>query len=476
MEILVEQSISKEKNHLREMLTYDDVLLLPKRSSVASRMDVNLATKLTQNIELNIPLISANMSTVTESAMAIALAQEGGFGIIHRNMSIEREVEEVEKVKRSENTIIEKPFTITANETIEKAMAVIEKHKVSGLVVVNEYKQVTGILTNRDLLFETGGKFVADVMTRNVVTAHFSSTSAEQIELMKKHKIEKIPLVDENNVLKGLVTARDILKKKKHPNACRDAKGRLRVGAAIGIRGDYQERTTALMHAETDVIAVDVAHGHMERVLEIVKWLKTNYDCEVIAGNVATREGTRDLIEAGADAVKAGVGPGSICTTRINAGTGVPQLTAVMDCAEEAKKFEVPVIADGGIKTPGDAVKALAAGANTCMLGNLFAGTDESPGRIIFRNGKRFKMYHGMSSWTALQGLKESDRTPEGVESMVPYKGSVREVMANLLGGIRSGMSYSNAHTIPELYQNAEFIKITNSGLRESLPHDVEVI
>ncbi len=471
---LIEKSL--EKTLFREALTFEDVLLVPKRSSVASRMDVNLSTKLTRNIDINIPLISANMSTVTESAMAIALAQEGGFGIIHRYLSIEREAQEVQKVKRSENTVIEKPFTINPGDTIERAVAEMEKHGVSGLVVTNEENKLVGILTRRDLMFETGGKLVSEVMTRDPVTTNAESPQEDIIEIMKKNKVEKVPLVDENGTLKGLVTARDVLKKRKYPNASRDEKGRLRVGASIGIREDYEERTKALLEAEADVITVDVAHGHMEKVLEVVSWLKKEYGCEVIAGNVATRGGTRDLIAAGADAVKQGVGGGSICTTRIVAGTGVPQITAIMDCVEEGRKAEVPIIADQGIHSPGDLVKALAAGASSAMLGMAFAGTDEAPGRVIFRNGKRFKMYHGMASWTAMQGLKDSERTPEGVESTVAYKGSVREVIANMLGGLRSGMSYSNAHTIAELQQNAEFIKITSAGLKESHAHDVEVI
>ncbi len=480
MEVVVGQELTRQENSgikkFREALTFDDVLLVPKRSSVASRMDVSLATKLTNNISLNIPLISANMSTVTESAMAICLAQEGGFGIIHRNLSIEREVQEVYKVKRSENTIIEKPFTILATDTIERAVAEMEKHGVSGLVVVDDSGKLVGMLTGRDLMFETGGKLVSDVMTSDPVVGKYGQEIEELIELMRLNKVEKIPLVDENNVLKALVTARDVLKKKKYPNACRDSRGRLRVGASIGIRGDYKKRAAAVLDAEPDAIAVDVAHGHMERVIEIVSWLKKTYGCEVIAGNVATSHGTRDLIAAGADVIKTGVGGGSICITRTVAGTGVPQLTAIMNCAEEAAKHNIPIIADGGIKTPGDIVKALAAGASTVMCGNLFSGTDESPGRVIFRNGKRFKMYHGMASWTALQGLKDSDRTPEGVESMVNYKGSAKEIISNLLGGLRSGMSYSNAHTLQELQRNAEFVRITNAGLRESHAHDVEVI
>ncbi|MFH0713440.1 MAG: IMP dehydrogenase [Candidatus Micrarchaeota archaeon] len=459
-----------------EAFTFDDVLLVPQRSTIASRMDVDTSTHLTKTIELEVPLVSANMDSVTESAMAIALAQEGGFGIIHRNLTIQREVQEIEKVKRSENTIIERPFTVRPDDTIERAMAIREEHKVSGLVVVDEKRKVVGMLTNRDLTFETGGKMVSDVMTRDFVSAPYGSTSEEQIEIMRKNKVEKLPLIDTQGVLRGLVTARDVLRKQHYPNANRDKKGRLRCGASIGIRGDYKERTEAIMAAEPDVIAVDVAHGHMEHVAEIVTWLKKEYGCEVIAGNVATAGGARDLIAAGADCIKVGVGPGSICTTRLVAGTGVPQLTAVLNCASEAHKSEVPVIADGGMRTSGDLVKALAAGASCGMFGQMFGGTDESPGRIVSRNGKRYKMYHGMASWTALQGLKDSDRIPEGVESMVPYRGSAKEIIAHLIGGLRSGMSYSNAHTIKELWQNAQFVRITNAGLRESHSHDVDVI
>ncbi len=475
MEVEVEKAIVGQRV-ISEALTFDDVLLVPKRSSVASRMDVDLSTKLSRNIELKIPIVPANMSSVTESAMAIAIAQEGGFGIIHRNLPIQWQTEEVRKVKRSEHTIIEKPYTTVPDNTIERAVATMQEHNVSSLVVVDDGGKLVGILTNRDLFFETSGKLVSEVMTADPVTAHYTSTSAEQLEIMKRHKVEKIPLVDKDGFLKGLVTARDVLKKKHYPHASRDSKGRLRVGASIGIRGDYAERTKALLDVKADAIVVDVAHGHMERALDVVKWVKTNYACEVIAGNVATREGTRDLIAAGADAIKCGVGPGSICTTRLVSGTGVPQLTAVMNCAEEAQKAEVPLIADGGMKTPGDFVKALATGASTGMFGQMFAGTDEAPGRIIFRNDKRYKLYHGMASWTTLQGLKDSDRTPEGVESMVPYRGSLKEILSNLLGGLRSGMSYSNAHTIQELWRNAEFVRITNSGLLESHAHDVDVI
>ncbi len=475
MEIEVEKQIVGKKI-ISEGFTFDDVLLVPQRSSVASRMDVDFTTKLTRNIELKIPLVSANMSSVTESAMAIAMAQQGGFGIIHRNLSIEHEAEEVRRVKRSENTIIERPFSVKATDTIERALAETEKHGVSGLVVVDENCRLVGILTHRDLMFETGGKLVGEVMTKDPVIGKWGQPIEELLELMRVNKVEKVPLVDENKYLKGLITARDVLKKRNYPHAVRDSRGRLRVGASVGIRGDHKERAEAVLAAEADVIAVDVAHGHMERVLEIVKWLKTSYGCEVIAGNVATRQGCRDLIEAGADAIKVGVGPGSICTTRIVAGTGYPQLSAILNCAEEGHRSEVPIIADGGMKAPGDFVKAIAAGASSGMFGQMFGGTDESPGKIVFRNGKRFKMYHGMASWTALQGLKESDRTPEGVESMVGYKGSTKEVVSNLLGGLRSGMSYSNARTIQELWKNAEFVRITSASLRESHAHDVDVI
>lgn len=475
MELQVQTSVIAGKI-IGEAFTFDDVLLVPQRSTIASRMDVDLATRISRNIEISIPIVPANMSSVTESAMAIAIAQEGGFGIIQRNLPIQREVHEIEKVKRSENTIIERPFTVRPDDTIERAMAIREEHKVSGLVVVNQNQKVVGMLTNRDLTFETGGKMVSNVMTRDFVSAPFGSTSEEQIEIMRKNKVEKLPLIDTQGTLRGLVTARDVLRKQHYPNACRDKKGRLRCGASIGIRGDYAERTKALIDAEVDAIVVDVAHGHMERVLEVVQWLKKEYGCEVIAGNVATAAGVRDLITAGADSVKVGVGGGSICLTRIVAGTGVPNFSAILECASEAHKSEVPLIADGGMRTSGDLVKALAAGASCGMFGQMFGGTDESPGRIVSRNGKRYKMYHGMASWTALQGLKESERTPEGVESMVPYRGSAKEIIAHLIGGLRSGMSYSNAHTIKELWQNAQFVRITNAGLRESNSHDVDVI
>lgn len=479
MEIVVGQELERQENTsrtFREALTFDDVLLVPKRSSVASRMDVDLSTRITRNIELNIPIVSMDMSTVTESAMAICMAQQGGIGIIHRFLSIEREVAEIKRVKRSENTVIEKPFTIKPTDTIERAVAEMEKHGVSGLVVIDESGKLVGMLTSRDLMFETGGKLVSEVMTTDPVVGKAGAIIEDLIELMRKNKVEKVPLVDENNVLKGLVTARDVLKKRAYPNACRDPKGRLRVGACIGIRGDYKERTAALLEAEADLIAIDVAHGHLERTLEVTRELKKEFGCELLVGNVATSQGTRDLIEAGADGVDVGVGNGSICITRLIAGTGVPQLTALMDCAAEAKKHEVPLVADGGMSKPGDLVKALAAGASCGKFGMLFAGTDEAPGRIVMRNNKRYKLFYGMASWTAQQGLAEPERTPEGVESMAPYKGSVKEIIANLLGGLRSGMSYSNGHNIAELQRNAEFIRITNAGLKESHAHDVEAI
>jgi len=475
---------------IREGLTFDDVLLVPKRSSVISRSQTNLKTKLSRRISLNIPMVSANMDTVTESNMAIALAREGGIGIIHRFMTIEQQVEEVQKVKRSESIIIEQPYTITQNQMVKDAFDQMSKRGVSGLLVVEDGSKLVGIVTGRDIQFESNLKRkVSDIMTRNVVTANYGITIEDAKEILHKHRIEKLPLVDEEKHVKGLITRKDINKMEQHPFASKDKKGRLLVGAAVGVKGDFMDRTEALLEADADTVVVDIAHGHSENALNTVHMIKKAFpNCELIAGNVATPEGAKDLIEAGVDAVKVGVGSGSICITRIVTGSGIPQLTAIMDCAKVAKDHDVPLIADGGIRNSGDITKALAAGASTVMIGSLLAGTDESPGANLTKNGKRYKIYRGMASFYASLGRKFreeggltieddlNDYVPEGVEALVEYKGSVVDIIRQLAGGLRSGLSYCGASTIPEMQKNATFIKMTTAGYMESMPHDVDIM
>lgn len=475
---------------IREGLTFDDVLLVPKRSPIISRSQTNLRTKLSRNLNLNIPIVSANMDTVTESGMAIAIAREGGIGIIHRFLAIADQVDEILKVKRSESVIIEQPYTIKPDLTVQDARKAMEEYGVSGLLVEEEGK-LAGIITRRDITFEKNDKRkVADVMTRDVITAKAGTTIEQAKEILHKQRIEKLPVVDGKKRIVGLITSKDILKMDEYPHASKDKKGRLLVGAAVGVKGDYLERAEALLEAGADVIVVDIAHGHSDNAINTVHMIKKAFpNCELIAGNVATGDGASDLIKAGVDAVKVGVGSGSICITRVVTGSGVPQLTAVVDSVKVARDHDVPVISDGGIRNSGDITKALAAGASSVMVGSLFGGTDESPGKTLVKNGKKFKMYRGMASFYASLGRKYreegpqvvdsddlNDYVPEGVEAMVPYKGSVVEIVRQLSGGLRSGLSYCGAKTIAEMQRNAEFIKITSAGIVESQPHDVDVM
>ncbi|MEK7196814.1 MAG: IMP dehydrogenase [Nitrospirota bacterium] len=466
-------------------LTFDDVLLVPAKSDILPR-DVDISTSLTKKIKINIPLLSAAMDTVTESELAISIAREGGIGIIHRAMSPQRQASEVDRVKKSESGMIIDPVTISPEKPISDAMALMEKYKISGVpVTVNG--RLVGILTNRDLKFETGmTKRVSEVMTRKkLITASVGTDLDAAKEILHKYKIEKLPIVDKDFNLKGLITIKDIEKRRKYPHACKDKVGRLRVGAAIGVGEDSLFRADLLVKAGVDVIAIDTAHGHTTSVIEVLKKVKKKFNIEVIAGNVATAEGTLDLIRAGADAVKIGIGPGSICTTRIVAGAGVPQVTAIMNCASAAKKYKVPLIADGGIKYSGDITKALAAGAHSIMIGGLFAGTDESPGETILYQGRSYKVYRGMGSLGAMEqgskdryqqsGVESKKLVPEGVEGRVPNKGPLSQSIHQLMGGLRSGMGYCGCKSLNELSQKSRFIRITNAGLRESHVHDVVV-
>jgi IMP dehydrogenase len=468
-------------------LTFDDVLLVPRRSPVESRAQVDTRTRLARDVELAVPIVSANMDAVTESEMAIAMAREGGIGIIHRFLTTDQQVAEVRRVKRAESIVIEQPYTIRPDQTLREAVAFLEEHGSAGLLVVQDGRLV-GIVTARDLLFEDDlDRPVREVMTprERLVTAPPGISMEEAKRILHAHRIEKLPLVDAEGHLVGLVTSRDIRSRMQHPHATKDGRGRLRVGAAVGVRGDYLERAEALVEEGVDLLVVDVAHGHSEAVLRAVRALRRRFpDVPIVAGNVATAEGTVDLIEAGADAVKVGVGPGSTCTTRVVTGAGVPQLSAILECARAARERGVPIIADGGIRNSGDITKALAAGASAVMLGNLLAGTEESPGATVIRNGRQYKTYRGMASlWATARRrsldspLEEEDIgqiVAEGIEALVPYRGKVADVLRQLVGGLRSGMSYCGARTIPELWENARFVRITPAGLRESLPHDVE--
>ena len=476
---------------IREGITFDDVLLVPKFSSITSRSETDLSTRLSKNISLNIPLISANMDTVTESTMAVTMAREGGIGIIHRFLTIEEQANQVLKVKRSGSVMIENPYQINDNQSISTAFEIMNDKEVSGLLVVNSESKLVGILTERDVLFESpnSDKLVNELMTKDVVTSKPNTTVSEAKEILKNNRIEKLPLIDDNRNIHGLFSTQDILNTENYPNASKDKKGRPLVGAAVGVKGDFLERTEALLEANTDVIVVDIAHGHSENAITTVKNIKKAFpDCELIAGNVATAQGTEDLIKAGVDAVKVGVGSGSICITRVITGSGVPQLTAVMDCAEIAKKYDIPIISDGGTRTSGDATKALAGGASTVMLGSMLSGTDESPGSTISKNGKRYKIYRGMASLAAARGRKSketglvdladdlNDYVAEGVEGFVPYKGTVTDIIKQITGGIRSGLSYCGGHTISQMQENAEFIKMSGAGFAESKPHDVDLM
>ncbi len=470
-----------------EGLTFDDVLVVPRYSEVMPR-DVNTSVQLTRNLRLNIPIMSAAMDTVTESVMAIAMAREGGIGIIHKNMTIARQAEEVKKVKRSESGMIMEPVTLAADAILREAVNLMRDHKIGGIPVVNEKNQLVGIITNRDLRFEKDlDKKVSDVMTReNLITAAVGTDLRGAQEILEKYKIEKLPIVDVENTLVGLITFKDIQKVKNHPKACKDAHGRLVVGAAVGVTADTLERVSALVAVGVDVIAIDTAHGHSKGVINEVKRVKTAFpQLQIIAGNIATGAAAKALAEAGADAVKVGVGPGSICTTRIIAGIGMPQLTALIEAAEALEGTGVPVIADGGIRYSGDIVKALVAGANVIMAGGLFAGTEEAPGETTFFEGRKVKSYRGMGSIEAMKdGSKDryfqdaeeevAKLVPEGIVGSVAYKGQVSEVLYQLVGGIRAGMGYCGSATIDEL-QTSKFVRITNAGMRESHPHDVSI-
>ena len=474
----------------KEGLTFDDVLLVPKYSDITSRSQTNLSTKLSRNISLNIPFISANMDTVTESSMAVVMARAGGIGIIHRFLAIQAQANEVLKVKRSGSVIIENPYTINQDKTVQDAINYAEEKEVSGLLVVDSDSKLAGIVTDRDLLFETNATtLIKDVMTKDVVTAKPGTSPEEAKEILHKHRKEKLPIVDESGSIKGLITSKDITNIEDYPSASKDKKGRPLVGAAVGVKGDFLERTEALLDAGTDVLVVDIAHGHSENAINTVRNIKKAFpDCELIAGNIATAKGAEDLINAGVDAVKVGVGSGSICITRVITGSGVPQLTAVLDCAKIGRDYGIPIISDGGTRTSGDATKALAAGASSVMVGGMLGGTDESPGTVLTKNGKRFKVYRGMASLGASLGRNSketgsisfdddlNDYVAEGVDAMVPYKGTVTDILKQLTGGVRSGLSYCGAHTILQMQENAEFIKMSRAGFAESQPHDVSVM
>lgn len=471
---------------VKEGITFDDVLLIPAKSSVLPK-EVNVSTRLTKTISLNIPFMSAGMDTVTEARMAIAMARQGGIGVIHKNMSIEQQAEEVDKVKRSENGVITDPFYLTPDHFVYEANDLCAKFRISGVPIVeNNSKKLVGILTNRDLRFETDfNKKISEVMTsENLITAPIGTTLDEAKKILGKHRVEKLPIVDDEGNLFGLITIKDIEKAIRYPQSTKDEQGRLRAAAAIGITGDMMDRVKALVDAKVDVVVLDTAHGHSAGVMDAVKKIKFDYpDLQVIAGNVATAEATRDLIEAGADCVKVGIGPGSICTTRVVAGVGVPQVTAIYDCAEAAKQYDIPIIADGGIKFSGDVVKAIAAGGSVCMMGSILAGCDESPGDTELYQGRKYKVYRGMGSIGAMEkGSKDryfqdeaKKLVPEGVEGRVAYKGPLEDTIFQLLGGLRSGMGYCGAATVADLMNDAQFVKITAASLKESHPHDIQI-
>ncbi|MCY0874700.1 MAG: IMP dehydrogenase [Firmicutes bacterium] len=468
-----------------EALTFDDVLLKPAKSDVLPR-EVDTSTRLARAIRLQIPIMSASMDTVTESKLAIAMAREGGIGIIHKNLTISQQADEVDKVKRSESGVITDPVYLTAEHPIYDAEELMAKYRISGVPIVGENRRLVGILTNRDLRFEKNfSRLIGEVMTKeNLVTAPVGTTLEQAKELLQQHKVEKLPIVNDNYELVGLITIKDIEKAKQFPSAAKDAHGRLLVGAAVSTGADSFERVQALVKAGVDVVVIDTAHGHSTGVLKMVRAVRDRFPAlSLIAGNVATAEATRDLIDAGVDAVKVGIGPGSICTTRVVAGIGVPQVTAIYECASVARQYDIPVIADGGIKYSGDITKAIAAGASVVMIGSLFAGTEESPGELEIYQGRSFKVYRGMGSIGAMKS-GSSDRyfqeqtnklVPEGIEGRVPYRGSLSEIVFQLVGGLRSGMGYCGTPTIEALQSNATFIRITSAGLRESHPHDVHI-
>jgi IMP dehydrogenase len=476
-----------ESKFAKEGLTFDDVLLVPAKSEVLPK-DVSLKVNLTETLRLNIPIISAGMDTVTESELAISIARQGGLGIIHKNMSIEQQADQVDKVKRSESGVITDPFFLTPEHQVFDAEHLMGKYRISGVPIVNneEEQKLVGIITNRDMRFIQDYSIkIEEVMTKtDLVTASVGTTLEEAEKILQRHKIEKLPLVNDEGVLKGLITIKDIEKVIEFPNSSKDAQGRLLCGAAVGVTADTMKRVQMLVKSHVDVIVVDTAHGHSKGVIETVKQIRDSYpELNIIAGNVATAEATRDLIEAGADIVKVGIGPGSICTTRVVAGVGVPQITAVYDCATEARKHGKAIIADGGIKYSGDIVKALAAGGHAVMLGSLLAGVSESPGETEIYQGRRFKVYRGMGSVGAMEKgskdryFQEDNKkfVPEGIEGRIPYKGPLTDTIYQLVGGIRSGMGYCGTANLEELRENAQFIKMTGAGLRESHPHDVQI-
>lgn len=464
-------------------LSYDDVMLVPSRSAIRSRRDVDTSTRLTRDLRLAVPIVSANMDTVTESEMAIAMARIGGIGIIHRFLSVEEQAHEVQRVKRSEALVIEDPHTIDAGATLERARAEMAEREVNGLVVIDSERRLVGMLTRRDVAMTPDAATVAGAMTprERLAVGSSDTAGAAALELMRAAKVEKLPLVAADDRLVGLVTMKDLLQASERPESTTDSRGRLAVGAAIGVRGDYLERARALVSAGADVLVLDIAHGHAEGAIAAIGQVRTAIggDVGIIAGNVATAEGARDLAEAGADAVKVGVGPGSVCTTRLVAGVGVPQLTAVMECAAACAPLDVPVIADGGIRYPGDVAKAIGAGAEAVMIGGMLAGTPESPGTVVVRDGRRVKVFRGMASAQAAEARRRAEEydeeffpvVPEGVETVVPLRDPAAHVVRTLVGGLRSGMSYSNAVTIPQMNERARFVRITPAGLQESHPH-----
>ncbi len=469
-----------------EGLTFDDVLLVPQKSNVLPR-EVDVSSQLTRSLRLNIPIVSAAMDTVTESRLAIALAREGGIGIIHKNLSIEEQAEEVDRVKRSESGMIYNPITLSSDKRVADALALMKKYSISGIPIVDEGKLV-GILTNRDLRFETDhSRPIREVMTsENLVTAPLGTTLEEAEILLQKHRIEKLLVVDEDGNLKGLITVKDIQKKRQYPNAAKDSRGRLLVGAAVGVTTDAMERAQALVDAGVDVLVVDTAHGHSEGVLNTVRKIKARFgdQVQIVAGNVATAAGTEALIDAGVDAVKVGIGPGSICTTRVVAGVGVPQITAIMECSAVCQKHGIPLIADGGIRQTGDIAKAIAAGADTVMLGNLLAGTEESPGELTYMDGRAYKVYRAMGSLSAMKRgsgdryFQEGEQNikklvPEGIEGRIPYRGKLGDVVYQLIGGLRASMGYCGAENVQVFKEKSRFIRMTMAGLRESHPHDI---
>jgi len=474
--------------HIPLALTYDDVLIIPRRSSLASRSEANTKTRLTKKINLNIPIITANMDTVTGSDMAIAMARLGGIGILHRFMSIEENAEEVRRVKRAQSMIVQDPYKIEPNKTVDEAQDYIASVGITGLLVANSDNKLQGILSRRDFIFANGNdKIVRDIMTprEKLITGNAHTTFDEAKKIFAEHKIEKLPLVDVEDRIIGLITSDDIKKIIEYPLANRDENGQLIVGAAVGVHGDYIERAQELVKAGVDVLVIDIAHGHSDLMFNAIEKLREVVPAvQIIAGNVATATAAKELCEAGVDAIKVGVGPGTICITRLVTGCGMPQLTAVMEVAKVAKRYGVPIIADGGIGKSGDIVKAIGAGADSVMMGGMFAGTDESPGVVMTKGDKKFKVCRGSASFTQShtrkrQGLEKKNLkevVPEGVESLVPYKGPVEDIIGQMVGGVKSGMSYTNSHTIAELQNNVEFVRMTSSGSRESGSHDVQAI